>query len=131
MDNNCKKKIQKYMALYMSIGMSIGIPCGFIFGLILFPNNASIGMCFGIPIGMCIGMAIGYAKDKRLSENMMEVSRMEATYESSDTLIFAIDKNGIEKEYKVSVKRMKREKFSVGNRVAVDTHGYLVTLECN
>jgi len=126
-----KKKIQKYMTLYMSIGMSFGISIGLIFGMILFPDSMPLGMCFGIPIGMSIGMAIGAAKDKRLSENMMEIVRKEDVSESSDVLIYAVNKNGLEKEYRVSAKKMKAEKFSVGNRVAEETDGSLVSLESN
>ncbi|WP_319637314.1 hypothetical protein, partial [[Clostridium] scindens] len=89
----------------------------------------SVARHFGIPIGMCIGMAIGSAKDKRLSENMMKISRVEMIQESSDMLVYAMDKNGVEKKYKVPEKKMKEEKFSVGNRVAEETGGSLVSLE--
>ena len=126
-----KKKIQKYMALYMSIGMCFGVSIGLTFGMILFPDNMALGMCFGIPIGMSIGMATGAAKDKRLSENMMEIVRIEDVSESSDVLIYAVDKNGLEKEYRVSEKKMKAEKFSIGNRVAEETECSLVSLESN
>ena len=112
MDNKGKKKIQKYTTLYMSIGMCFGVSGGLIYGTLLFPDNMSLGMCFGLPIGMCIGMAIGAAKDKRLVENMMEISRIEDVQESSDKFIYAIDKNGAEKEYRVNEKKMKEEKFS-------------------
>lgn len=74
-------------------------------------------------------MAIGAAKDKRLSEKMMKISRIEAIEESSDKLIYAIDKNGSEKEYRVSEKVMKGEKYAVGDRVAEETEGSLVSLE--
>ena len=129
MENQDKKKVQKYMAIYMSIGMCFGVSGGLIFGMILYPDNRTLGMCFGIPIGMCIGMALGSAKDKRLSENMMKISRVEMIQESSDMLVYAMDKNGVEKKYKVSEKKMKEEKFSVGNRVAEETDGSLVSLE--
>ena len=129
MGNQDKKKVQKYMAIYMSIGMCFGVSGGLIFGMILYPDNRTLGMCFGIPIGMCIGMAIGSAKDKRLSENMMKISRVEMIQESSDMLVYAMDKNGVEKQYKVSETKMKEEKFSVGNRVAEETDGSLVSLE--
>ena len=129
MGNQDKKKVQKYMAIYMSIGMCFGVSGGLIFGMILYPDNRTLGMCFGIPIGMSIGMAIGSAKDKRLSENMMKISRVEMIQESSDMLVYAMDKNGVEKQYKVSEKKMKEEKFSVGNRVAEETDGSLVSLE--
>lgn len=126
-----KNKIQKYMTIYMSLGMCFGMSGGLIYGKILSPDNMSMGMGLGLPIGMCIGMAIGAAKDKRLSENVMEISRIEAVYESSDMLIYVIDKDGVEKEYKISEKKMKEEKFSVGNLVAQKTDGSLVSLESN
>ena len=129
MDNKDKKKIQKYMTLYMSIGMCFGVSGGLLYGTILFPDNIALGICFGLPIGMCIGMAIGSAKDKRLSENMMEISRIEAVEELPDVFIYAIDKNGVEKEYSVSVKKMKEEKFSIGDRVAEEAGESLVSLE--
>ena len=129
MENQDKKKVQKYMAIYMSIGICFGVSGGLIFGMILYPDNRTLGMCFGIPIGMCIGMAIGSAKDKRLSENMMKISRVEMIQESSDMLVYAMNKNGVEKKDKVSEKKMKEEKFSVGNRVAEETDGSLVSLE--
>lgn len=128
MDDN-KKKIQKYTTLYMSIGMCFGVAGGLIYGQILFPDNMSLGMCMGIPIGMCIGMAIGAAKDKRLAEQMMEISRIEDVPGSSDKLVYAIDKNGTEKEYRVPEKRFNEEKFSVGNRVAEESDGSLISLE--
>lgn len=126
-----KKKVQKFMTLYMSIGMCFGVSLGLIYGMILFPDNMSIGLCFGMPIGMCLGMAIGAAKDKRLSENMMEVVRIEAVDGSTDMLVYAVSKNGNEKEYRVTGKKMKGEKFSPGNRVAEETDGSLVSLESN
>ncbi len=49
--------------------------------------------------------------------------------DSSNILIFVIDKNGIEKEYGVTEKKMKEEKFHVDDRVAEETDGSLVTLE--
>lgn len=126
-----KKKVQKYMTLYMSIGMCFGVSLGLIYGNILFPDNMAMGMSFGIPVGMCLGMAIGAAKDKRLSEHMMEISRIEAVPGTTDWLLYTVDKNGVEKEYKVSAKKMKEEKFSVGNRVAEEKDGSLVSLESN
>lgn len=126
-----KKKVQKYMALYMSLGMCFGVSLGLIYGNILFPDNMAMGMSFGIPIGMCLGMAIGAAKDKRLSEHMMEIFRIEAVPGSTDWLIYTVDKNGVEKEYRVSAKKMKEKKFSVGNRVAEEKDGSLVSLKSN
>lgn len=124
-----KKVIQKYTSLYMSIGMCFGVSGGLIYGTLLFPDNMSLGMCMGIPIGMCIGMAIGAARDKRFAENMMEISRIEAVPDSTDVFLYAIDKNGTEKEYRVTAEKMKEEKFSVGDRVAEETKGSLVSLE--
>ena len=109
--------------------MCFGVSGGLLYGTILFPDNIALGICFGLPIGMCIGMAIGSAKDKRLSENMMEISRIEAVEELPDVFIYAIDKNGVEKEYSVSVKKMKEEKFSIGDRVAEEAGESLVSLE--
>lgn len=86
-------------------------------------------MSIGLSIGMCIGMAIGSAKDKRLSENIMEISRIEDVCESSDKLIYAIDKYGIEKEYRVTDKKMKKEKFSVGDEVVEDTGRVLMSVK--
>ena len=105
MGNQDKKKVQKYMAIYMSIGMCFGVSGGLIFGMILYPDNRTLGMCFGIPIGMCIGMAIGSAKEKRLSENMMKISRVEMIQESSDMLVYAMDKNGVEKNIRFPRKK--------------------------
>ncbi len=79
--------------------------------------------------GMCFGIAAGAAKDKKLSENMMEVGRIETVQESSDLLIYVTNKSGEEKEYRVSEKKMKKEKFSIGDRVAEETDGSLVSLE--
>lgn len=126
-----KKKVQKYMTLYMSLGMCFGVSFGLIYGNILFPDNMALGMSLGIPFGMCLGMAIGAAKDKRLSEHMMEISRIETVDESTDIFVYAIDEDGAEKEYRVSAKKMKEEKFSVGNRVAEEKDGSLVSLESN
>lgn len=129
MNNKKNKKIEKYMSLYMSVGMCFGVTFGIIYGSYFFPDNKAMGMAFGIPIGMCIGMAIGAEKDKRLSKNMMEVSRIEAIPDSPDFLIYGINKNGEEKEYKVSAKQMKTEKFSVEDRIAEEKDGSLVSLE--
>jgi len=128
MDNN-KNKIQKYTTIYMSIGMCFGVAGGLLYGTLLYPDNTAMGMCMGISLGMCIGMAIGSAKDKRLSEHMMKISRIEDVFEASDKLIYAIDKNGVEKEYRVTEQKMKEEKFTVGARVAEETDGTLVSLE--
>lgn len=126
---NKKNTIEKYMALYMSLGMCFGVSGGLIFGNIFFPENMSLGMCFGIPIGMCIGMAIGQGKDKRLSENIMIIRKIETEKESTDEVIYVSDKNEIEKQYRVTEKKMKQEKFVEGDRVAEEIDGSLVSLE--
>ena len=124
-----KDAVKKYMMLYMGLGMCFGVSIGLVFGKILYPDNMSMGICFGLPIGMYIGMTIGTAKDKRLTENIMKICRIEAISGSSDTMIYSLDKNGTEKEYRVTEKKMKAEKFVVNDRVAEETDGSLVSLE--
>ena len=124
-----KDSVKKYTTMYMSLGMCFGVSIGLVFGRIIYTDNMSMGLCFGIPLGMCIGMAVGSAKDKRLSENMMKVSRIETIKDSSDIVIYAIDKNGAEKEYRVTEMKMKEEKFSVDDRIAEETDGFPVSLE--
>ena len=99
------------------------------FGMIVFPKNMALGISYGMMMGMFIGMVIGSEKDKKLSENMMEISKMENVAETSEVLIYALDKNGVEKEYKVSKKILKQEKFAVGDRAAEEKNGDLVSLE--
>lgn len=127
--NNKKKKIEKYTALYMSLGMCFGVSAGLVYGNIIFPDNMSLGMSIGIPIGMSIGLAIGVAKDKRLSEKNMEIIGMDAVQKAPNTMIFVKDNYGIEKQYEISLNRMKEEKFEIGDRVAEETDGSLVSLE--
>ncbi len=124
-----KKKIEKYTALYMSLGMCFGVTGGLIYGNILFPDNMSLGMSMGLLIGMCIGLAIGVAKDKRLAEKIMEIVRIEVVQTTPDVIIFVKDNSGAEKQYKVSSKKTKQEKFEIGDRVAEETDGSLVSLE--
>lgn len=132
-NKNKKNTIGKYMTLYMSLGMCFGVSGGLIFGTIFFPDNMSLGMslgmCFGLSIGMCIGMAIGQAKDKRLSENIMIIRKIETAKDSTDVVIYVSDKNEIEKQYRVTEKKMKEEKFVEGDRVAEEIDGSLVSLE--
>ncbi len=123
-----EKSISKYMSYYMTIGMSCGMLFGITYGKYVFDNMA-LGMSMGLSIGMCIGIALGSAKDKKLSEQMMEISRIEDTPNADYKMIYAVDKNGVEKEYQVNVKRIISEKFSVGDRVAEGKEGYLVSLE--
>lgn len=127
--NNKKKKIEKYTALYMSLGMCFGVSGGLIYGYILFPDNMPLGMSMGIPVGMCIGLAIGAAKDKRLAEKMMEIVKIEVVQTSPNVIIFVKDNSGAEKQYEVLSKKMKEEKFEIGDRVAEETDGSLVSLE--
>lgn len=129
MNNKKKKKIEKYTALYMSLGMCFGVSGGLIYGNILFPDNMSMGMSIGIPIGMCIGLAIGAAKDKRLAEKMMKIIRIESVETMRNIIILVKDHSGAEKQYEVSEKKMNEEKFEIGDRVAEETEGALVSLE--
>ncbi len=125
-----KDSVNKYMTFYMSIGMCWGVSGGLLFGMLLMnSDNMFLGMCFGLPIGMGIGAAIGGAKDKQLSEKMMTIVRIENLTDSSDVMIYTIDKNGAEKEYRVAGKKSKEEKFAVEDRVAEETDGSLVSLE--
>ena len=123
-----KKKVTKYMTLYMSLGMCVGMLLGVNFGVLLFDNMA-LGLPIGISTGMGVGIALGAAKDKRLSENMMEISRIVDVPDSTDKFVYTVGKNGEEKEYRMNEKRILSEKFSVGDRVAEEKEGYLVTLE--
>ena len=124
-----KNIVERYTTQYMSLGMCFGVSGGLVFGTMVYPDNMALGMCFGIPIGMCIGMAIGQAKDKRLSENIMVIRKIETLKDSSDIVIYVSDKNEIEKQYIVSDKRVEHEKFIEGDRVAEERDGSLVSLE--
>jgi hypothetical protein len=128
MDNK-NNTVKKYMTLYMSLGMCFGVSGGLLFGTIIYPDNIALGTCFGLPIGMCLGMAIGAAKDKRLSEKMMIVKSIEDVSDSSNVIIYVSDKHDVEKQYTVTEKKMKEEKFAKGDRVAEETDGSLVSLE--
>ena len=122
-----KNTIQKYQNLYMSLGMCFGLSGGLIFGISF--DNMALGMCLGTSIGMCIGIVIGQAKDKRLSENIMIIRKVETANNLSDIIIYVICKNEIEKQYIVTEKKMKEEKFAEGDRVAEEIDGSLVSLE--
>ena len=124
-----KKKISKYTTFYMTIGMSVGMMIGAMMQNFLFENRMTMGMIWGMSIGMCIGVAIGAAKDKRLSEHMMKISRIEDVPDSTDKFVYAVDESGEEKEYRVDVKRIVSEKFAVDDIVAEEKAGYLVSLE--
>lgn len=108
-----KKKVEKYAMLYMGIGMCFGVSGGLM----------------GIAFGMCIGLAIGTAKDKRLSEKIMEIIRIESVETIRNIIIIVKDQKGVEKQYEVSEKQMKEEKFEIGDRVAEEKGGVLVSLE--
>ena len=124
-----EKKVSKYMTFYMTIGMSIGMMIGAMMQFFVFENKLSMGMVWGMSLGMCIGIAIGAAKDKRLSEHMMKISRIEDVPDSTDKFVYAVDESGEEKEYRVDVKRIVSEKFAVDDIVAEEKAGYLVSLE--
>ena len=123
-----KKSISKYMTLYMTIGMCSGMLFGVSLGRLVF-DSVALGMSMGLSIGMCFGIALGAAKDKKLSERMMEIVRIEDVPDSTDKLVYTVDKNGAEKEYRIAERRIISEKFAVGDRVAEEKEGYLVTLE--
>ncbi len=133
MEKNNKKKIQKYTQLYMSLGMCFGVCFGVLFGVTIFAKNPPIGISTGMPIGvglgMCISIVIGRNKDKQLSENMMEILRIEVNEVTSNSTVFVKDINNEEKRYEVSEKKMKQEKFKIGDRVAEEKEGLLVSLE--
>jgi len=128
MDNKNDKKIQKFTNLYMSLGMMLGMSTGMLYGMLLFDSMA-LGMTTGMSMGMCLGLAIGSAKDKRLSENMMHITRIEGDETSADKIIYAVDKDGNEKSYKVSERIAQNAKFAVADRVAEETNKTLVSLE--
>ena len=123
-----KKNVLKYLTLYMPLGMCMGMMVGMSIGRLVFQNMA-LGLSIGISVGMGIGAALGAAKDKRLSEHMMEIVRIEDAPDSADKLVYAVDKRGVEREYRVAERRIISEKFAVGDRVAEENAGYLVTLE--
>ena len=124
-----KKKITKYQTMYLAIGMSLGMLLGSLYGTFLFDGKVGVGLCLGLSTGMCLGMAIGAQKDKRLSEQMMEVKRIDETTDSADLLVYTVGKDGTEKEYRVTQERQKEEMFAVGDRVAEEKDGMLVSLE--
>lgn len=129
MNNNDKNKVHKFTAIYMSLGMCLGVSGGLLFGKLVFPDNMATGMSLGIPIGMCIGMVIGSARDKKLAEKMQEITRIEDILDSTDKLIYTRGKDGVEKEYRVTEKKMREERFAVGDRIAEETDGSLLSLE--
>lgn len=80
-------------------------------------------------IGMCLGLAFGQEKDRKLWESRMEISKIEHLAGFSEVFIYAIDKDGKEKEFRVSEKTMKAEKFKAGDKVAEEREGVLISLE--
>lgn len=128
MDNKNDKKIQKFTSLYMSLGMCFGMSMGMLYGMLLFDDMA-LGMTTGMSLGMCLGLVVGSAKDKRLSEHMMQIIRIEDDTTSSDKIICTVDQDGNEKAYKVSERIVKNAKFAAGDRVAEETNKTLISLE--
>lgn len=122
-------KFQKYANEYMGIGMCLGVSLGLIYGNLFFSDSIGVGMCFGISIGMSLGLAIGQEKDRKLWESRMEISKIEHLAGFSEVFIYAIDKDGNEKEFRVSAKTMKAEKFKAGDKVAEEREGVLISLE--
>lgn len=122
-------KFQRFANEYMGIGMCVGLSLGVAFGNLFSPGNVGTRMCIGMAIGLCLGEALGQAKDKKLLENAMEISKIEHLAGFSEVFVYAIDKDGNEKEFRVSEKRMKSEKFKAGDKVAEEREGALVSLE--
>ena len=55
----------------------------------------------------------------------MIIRKIETINDSSDIVIYVSDKNEIEKQYIVTDKKVKEEKFEEGDRVAEETDGSL------
>ncbi len=126
---NEKKNVNKFQTTYMLYGLSIGMMLGMLWGEFMYEDNLPLGMCLGMSLGMCLGIVIGSAKDKKLSEQMLKLCRIEDVPDSTDKMIYVLDKNGEEKEYRVTEKQQKEEQFTVGDRVAEEENGRLVSLE--
>ena len=122
-------KFQKFANKYMEIGMCSGLAIGLILGKIIFPDGMMLGMCFGLPLGMSLGLSIGQDKDRKLWESRMEISKIEHLAGFSEVFIYTIDEDGKEKEFRVSEKIMKSEKFKAGDMVAEESEGVLISLE--
>lgn len=54
----------------------------------------------------------------------MEISKIERLAGFSEVFVYAIDKDGNEKEFRVSEKTMKSEKFKAGDKVAKKGKAY-------
>jgi predicted 3-demethylubiquinone-9 3-methyltransferase (glyoxalase superfamily) len=121
----------------MSLGMCYGVCLGAsgcaLFGSTVFPDNIAVyiscGVSFGISIGILLGMAIGATKDKRISEKMMMIKKIEEVGDSLNAVIYVNDKYGVEKQYTVTEKKLKKEKLAEGDRVFEENNGSLVSLE--
>lgn len=124
-----RPETQKYRTIYMSTGICCGVFCGILLEMLQNPDHPAAGICLGILAGMCLGLTVGYFKDRKLSGQMMKVSRIEYQSAASEALVYAVDREGTEREYRISGRIMKREKFSVGDRAAEETDGSLVSLE--
>ena len=122
------KKVTKYLTLYMPLGMCLGMSVGMSLGQLVL-HNLALGLSIGISLGVGIGAALGAAKDKQMSERMTEIVRIEDVPDSTDKMVYTVDKNGAEKEYRITEKRILSEKFAVGDRVAEEKDGHLMTLE--
>lgn len=121
-------KFRRFANEYSGIGMCIGVSLGIVFDNLFSAGNVGTRMCIGIAVGLCLGGALGQAKDKRLLENTMKISKIENLAGFSEVFIYAIDKDGIEKQFRVSEKLMKSEKFKVGDKVAEERDGVLISL---
>lgn len=64
---------------------------------------------------------------KRMTRN--EKNKLFRNTRFSEVFIYAIDKEGNEKEFRVSEKTMKTEKFKTGEKVAEEREGVLISLE--
>jgi hypothetical protein len=121
------------MSLKMCYGVCLGASGGALFGSTVYPDNIAVyiscGLSFGISIGILLGMAIGATKDKRVSEKMMMIKKIEEIGNSLNAVIYVNDKYGVEKQYTVTEKKLKKEKFAEGDRVFEENNGSLVSLE--
>lgn len=128
-DNEENKVGQKYTKQYMSLGMCLGMSMGLLLGTILYPDNIALGMCLGMPMGMLWGIIIGSAKDKRLAQNIMKITKISAIGDSKKMLVVAVDKAGTEKQYTLDKSRVAEQKFEIGARVAEEKEGYIVSID--
>ena len=59
----------------------------------------------------------------------MEIRKIEHLAGFSEVFVYVIDKEGTEKEFRVSEKTMKAENFKAGDKVAEEREGVLISLE--